>query len=323
MSAPTDHRRTAIRGHGHPDYGVAAVIVDPQAGEGRVADEVSAVERALEDTGLGFTMAVAEGAGAATRLATEALDGGGRFVVAVGDDGTVQDVVNGMFRDGRPIVQEPVLGVIAANSGCDLVRSFGLPGDVGGAAGHLTGENTYPLDVMKVLFGAGGSPPVRYAVNVAEIGFHAAAANSAARLPTGLRGARTFLGFWAAYARTRGQTIRLATDTRELEIDSWSVVVGNGQFSDNGVRLSPRSYPGDGALDALVFTGPKSDAYRMLPRMFRNGEHVPSPHIKEVRVKIRLGVDADRPMPVVADGRALGTTPVTFQIVPRQILLKI
>jgi diacylglycerol kinase (ATP) len=322
MSAPTDPRTTAAPVHGRSAFGVAAVIVDPQAGEGRVGDEISAVERALGETGLEFSLAIAEGAGAATRLATEALEGGGRFVVAVGDDGTVQDVVNGMFREGRPIAEEPVLGVIAANSGCDLVRSFGLPGDVRAAAGHLTGENTYPLDVMKLLFG-GDSRSVRYAVNVAAIGFHAAAANSGASLPRGLGRARAFLGFWSSYARARRQTIRLATDTRELEIDSWSVVVGNGQFSDNGVRLSPRSYPGDGVLDTLVFTGPKSGAYRMLPRMFRNGEHVPSPDIKEVRVKIRLGIEADRPMPVVADGRALGTTPVTFQVVPRQILLKI
>ena len=55
------------------------------------------------------------------------MDGGVRFLVAVGGDGTVQEVVNGMFRDGRPIMEEPVLGVVPAHSGCDLVRSFGLP----------------------------------------------------------------------------------------------------------------------------------------------------------------------------------------------------
>ena len=46
------------------------------------------------------------------------------------------------------------------------------------------------------------------------------------------------------------------------------------------MRLSPRSFPGDGVLDALVFTGPKSDAYRLLPRIFRHGDHVPDPDIQ-------------------------------------------
>ena len=106
-------------------------------------------------------------------------------------------------------------------------------------------------------------------------------------------------------------------------MSGWSVVVGNGQFADGGMRLSPRSFPGDGVIDGLVFTGPRADAYRLLPRVFRHGDHVPDPNIQEVRAKISLRVDADRPMPVVADGRPVGTTPVSFQVVPQPILLKL
>ena len=102
--------------------------------------------------------------------------------MAVGGDGTVQEVVNGMFRDGRPIVDEPVLGVVAAHSGCDLVKSFGLPGDVDAACGHLLGENTYPFDVVKVAFtGPDGERAIRYSVNLAEIGFGAAVAARSCR----------------------------------------------------------------------------------------------------------------------------------------------
>ena len=87
-------------------------------------------------------------------------------------------------------------------------------------------------------------------------------------------------------------------------------MIGNGQFADGGIRLSPRSFPGDGVLDALVFTGPRSDAYRLLPRIFRHGDHVPDPNIKELRAKLKIDVASPRPLPVVADGRRLGTTPV-------------
>ena len=61
----------------------------------------------------------------------------------------------------------------------------------------------------------------------------------------------------------------------------------------------------------------------MLPRIYRHGDHVPDPHIKELRAKIRVAVRADRPLPVVADGEPLGTTPATFQIVPRALRLKL
>ena len=101
-------------------------------------------------------------------------------------------------------------------------------------------------------------------------------------------------------------------------------MIGNGQFADGGIRLSPRSFPGDGVLDALVFTGPRSDAYRLLPRIFRHGDHVPDPNITELRAKLKIDVD-------VAAGRcrwsptggARARRPSTFQVVPQQILLKV
>ena len=61
----------------------------------------------------------------------------------------------------------------------------------------------------------------------------------------------------------------------------------------------------------------------MLPRIYRHGDHIPDPNIEEMRAKIRIAVDAERPLPVVADGVPLGTTPATFQVVPQQILLKL
>jgi diacylglycerol kinase family enzyme len=305
-------------------FGALAVIVDPTAGEGRVAAEVGAVERALAHRGLEHRIQVAVAPGDVSRLATAALDEGYRYLAAVGDDGTVQDVLNGMFRDGRTIVDSPVLAVVAAGSGCDLVRSFGLPGDVEGAASHLMGENTYELDVMKITArGRNGAPEVRYAHNVAEVGLHASATAKAAGFPRWMGNGRRFVGFWAAYAGTRRAVLDVVVDGRPQQHRAWSVIVGNGQFADGGLRLSPRSFPGDGVLDALLFTGPKSDAYRLLPRIFRHGDHVPDPGIKELRARVALRIDGPRPLPVVADGSVLGTTPVTFEVVPRQILLKL
>jgi len=300
-------------------FGPLAVLIDPRVGDRGVATEV---ERALGARGLRYRLQVGETSAELTRLSRAAFDEGYRFVAAVGDDATVQDVVNGIFRDGRPIVEEPVLGVVAAG-GCDLSLSFGLPRDVAGAVGHLAGDNTYPFDVMKIaVTGPDGERVIRYAHNVAAVGFHAAAT-----IATGTGGAhanlRRFLRFWRAYLHSSAQPLTIGTDRRTIEARAWSVVIGNGQFTDGGIRLSPRSFPGDGVLEALVFTGPKSDAYRMLPRIFRHGDHLPDPNITELRAKLKIEVLSPKTLPVMADGQALGTTPVTFQVVPQQILLKV
>ena len=299
-------------------FGVLAVIADP-----RLADEIPAVERALASRGLEHRLLVANGT-PVSGLASRALDEGHRFLVAVGDDATVQDVVNGMFREGRPILDEPVLGVIPGPDGCDLVRSFGLPSGTEAAASHLTGDNTYELDLMKVTATVpGGARVTRYAHNLAQVGMGAQQLACATKAPAWLGPTRRFYGFWCGYLKTRPTSVSVAHDKRTWEGSAWNVVVANAQFTGGGLRLSPRSFPGDGVLDALVFTGPRSGAYTQLPRLFRHGDHVPDPTITELKAKIRFEVTSATPLPVIADGVPLGTTPVTFQVVPRQVLFKL
>jgi diacylglycerol kinase (ATP) len=299
-------------------FGVLAVIADP-----RTAPELPDVARALETRGLEHRLLVANGMAPAA-LATQALDEGHRFLVAVGDDATVQDVVNGMFRDGRPIREEPVLGVIPAGAGCDLVRSFGLPSETDAAAEHLSGENTYDLDLMKVTATLpDGGRITRYGHNLAQVGMGAQQRACATKAPEWLGSAKRFYGFWCGYLKTRPTSVTIAHDTRSWEGTAWNVVVANAQFTDGGLRLSPRSFPGDGVLDALVFTGPRSGAYTQLPRLFRHGDHLPDPSITELKAKLRFEITTTTPYPVLADGVPLGMTPVTFQVVPRQVRFKL
>ncbi len=111
-------------------FGELTVIVNPHAGKRHVGEEIPELERTLRARNLPYRLLRTQGPGDATRFAREALGSGGRFLVAVGGDGTVHEVVNGMFDDeGKPIVPDAVLGVVAAGSGCDLIRTFGLPGD--------------------------------------------------------------------------------------------------------------------------------------------------------------------------------------------------
>ena len=301
-------------------FGPLTAIADPRAGGGRLRDELPVLERTLKALDLEHTIVLAEDRGIATALAADALRAGSRYLVAVGDDRTVQDVVNGMFVDGRPLVEEAVLGIVPGRTGCDLSLSFGLPGDTQGACRHLVGQNTYPLDLMKITCRSGtDETSTRYAANLAEVGMGAEVARRNERRQTN-RG--RFVAFWGGWLHGRPRQVTVLADHKSWEGRAFNVIVGNGQFVA-GLRMSPRSFPGDGILDALVFSGPRSDAYTMLPRIYRHGDHIPDPNIQELRAKIRIAVDADRPLRVAADGVPFGTTPATFQVVPQQILLKL
>ncbi len=305
-------------------FGELTVIVNPHAGKRHVGEEIPELERTLRARNLPYRLLRTQGPGDATRFAREALESGARFLVAVGGDGTVHEVVNGMFDDeGKPIVPDAVLGVVAAGSGCDLIRTFGLPGDATRACHHLTGDNTYPLDIGKITYSTGdGERAVRYFVNVAEVGLGAAVAARAERMSPSLGRSKYFIGFWLTLPRFKLAEVRVVAGRRSYEGPAYLVVLGNAQYYGGGMKISPRSFPGDGVLDALVFKGPKSDAFTMLPKIYR-GEHLPHDHVEEFRVKSELLVEADRALPIEADGEVLGTTPVTFEVLPQPILMKL
>lgn len=305
-------------------FGELTVIVNPHAGKRHVGEEIPELERTLRARELPYRLLRTEGRGDATRFAREALEGGGRFVVAVGGDGTVHEVVNGMFDDqGSPIVHDAVLGVVAAGSGCDFIRTFGLPGDASRACLHLTGDNAYPLDVGRLLYTTvGGGSDSRLFVNVAEAGLGAAVAARAERMSPRLGQSKYFFGFWLEMPRFKLADVRVQADRKTYEGPAYLVVVGNAQYYGGGMKISPRSYPGDGVLDVLVFKGPKSDSFTLLPKIYR-GEHLPHDHVEEFRVKRELVIEADRPLPIEADGEVLGYTPVTFDVLAQPIRMKL
>jgi YegS/Rv2252/BmrU family lipid kinase len=302
-------------------YGDLVLIANPQSGRGRIAEELPEVERQLIARKLGYRIVETEAPGHATALAREALEGGTRFLVAVGGDGTIQEVINGMLEDGRPVAGDAVLGVVAAGSGSDFVRTFGLPGDTVKAVRHLQGDRLYPIDVIRAEYRLDDEVVTRFVVNVAECGLGAAVVRRAARLPRWLGRSRYFWGFWLSLGPYRPSVVRVRVDRKEFDGTANNVVVANCQFYGGGMRISPRSYPGDGLLEVQISTGPKSEAFTLIPKIYR-GEHVPHPHIKELRGR-EIEVDGERPLPVEGDGEVLGTTPARFTVLPEVVALKI
>jgi diacylglycerol kinase family enzyme len=303
-------------------FGPLVLLVDRRAGRGIAAAEVPEIERTLLSKGLDHRVAQSSEAGELTGLAAAALRAGERFLVAVGDDRTVAAVVGGMIEDDRPVAEDAVLGVVAAGSGCDFVRTFGLPGDATRATTLLAGDKVVQIDVAKAECSrSSGERAVTYYPGVAQVGMGAAMVARAERFPRALGRGRSFLGFWSALARFRPAELRIRTGSTGFDGTALTAVVANCQYHGDGRRVSPRSWPGDGLLDVLVMKGPKSDAFTRLPAMFQ-GDWLPDPNVVELKGRT-VDVDADRPLPIEADGIVLGTTPATFGVIRLALRLKV
>jgi diacylglycerol kinase (ATP) len=306
-------------------FGPPCLIVNPRAGGRGAARSLTKVEAALAERGLEHDVEVTAGPGDATRIARRRLGDGWRFLVAVGGDGTVHEVVNGMTgaEDGAPTSEGAVLGVVAAGSGCDYIRTFGLPSRPAGAVARLAGDATRPVDLARITYtDPEGRRAERCFANIAEVGLGASTAAKAARLPRWLGQSRYLVAFWAVLPGHRAGAARIEVDgTVAHDGRAVNVVAANGRYFGGGMHVSPRSDPSDGTLELLVFTGPKTDSFTMLPQVYR-GRHVPHPRIVELRGG-RFRVDSAQPLDVEADGEVLGTTPVTIEVLPRALTLKV
>jgi YegS/Rv2252/BmrU family lipid kinase len=302
-------------------FGPLVLIANPSAGRGTVSQALTRVERVLTEATLDYRVVRTTHPGHATEAARQALSDGERYLVAVGGDGTVHEVVNGMVCDGGPVAADAVLGVVAAGSGCDFVRSFGLPPDAGQAARHLAGDEVRTIDVGTVTCADGDT---RCFVNIAQAGLGGAVVARAARLKgVGrlLGGARYAAGFWLTLPRFRPAAVRLDADGQYHAWRAFNVVVANCRFYGGGMQISPNSDPGDCLLDILVMTGPKSDSFTTLPKVYK-GAHLPHRNIAELR-SAQLSIEAEPGFPVEADGEVLGVTPASFGIIPGAIRLKV
>jgi diacylglycerol kinase (ATP) len=302
-------------------FGPMVLVVNSRAGKGAVAKSLPELESHLRQRGLEYEVRKTEGPGHASVLARAALEEGKRFVVAVGGDGTIHEVVNGMIKDDKPILADAVLGVVAAGTGCDFIKTFGIPAMPGHAAAHLDGPESFPIDIGKITYQQDGETVTRYFANIAEVGIGAAVVAKAAKLPRFLGPTVYFFAFWMELRRHRIAQVKVDLVDRVYDGYMNNLVVANGQFFGGGMKVAPKAAPTDGLLDIQIEHARKREAIAIMPKIYK-GTHVPHPDIEEAK-RVKVSIEADRPLPIEADGEVLGTTPATFEVLKDVLSIKV
>ena len=309
---------------GHP-FGRALLVCNPRSGRGTVGRTLPELRRHLDARGVDHDVHLTAGPGDATRAARAAAEGGTRYVIAVGGDGTVHEVVNGLLRgDGTPVADDLVLGVASAGSGGDFARTFGLDRKPEVIARHLATDATMAIDVGRATFTdrAGATRSVLFA-NIAEVGYGAEVVRRAERLPRFVGRVRYLLASWAAIREVRRPRTRVVLAHADVTVPLVNLVVANGQFFGGAMKVAPRALPDDGRFNVQAFTGSSSQVFTMGPKIYK-GDHLPHPQIAEWQ---SATVDVEAPegqrLAVEADGEWLGYTPARFAVVDTPLLLSI
>lgn len=302
-------------------FGIITLICNSRSGNGGVGKALPEVEKNLKLRGLPYEVFHTQSAGHATQLAREALERGSRFLVAVGGDGTVHEVVNGMIENDKAVNPDAVLGVVAAGSACDFIKTFGIPAMPAHAVSHLDGDGAFSIDIGKMTFMKDGVETVRYFPNIAEVGMGAATVGKAARMPRWFGPTIYFFAFWLTLFKHKAANVVVDLVDKKYEGPMNNMVIANGQFFGGGMKIAPKAAPTDGLLDIQVEHAKKRESVALMPKVYK-GKHVPHPDILEAK-RVRCSITSERPLPVEADGELLGETPASFEVLKDIIRLKV
>ncbi len=287
-------------------------ILNPVAGHGRSQRVLARLQAALTNrSGVRTVTWSTSGPGHARELALRAAREGYTRIVAVGGDGTVHEVLNGLMEAGPQLLARVGLGVVPAGSGNDFARNLGIPAQPQALADRLTGGTWGRVDV--------GLVNGRYFGNVAGVGFDAEVAALANRLPKYLPGTLTYLGgALAMLARYRNARVSLVLDGTPLERRVLLVAVGNGACYAGGMIICPGARMDDGRFRVVVAGDlTRLEVLRVLPTIYRGG-HMGHPKV-EAFDAAEVVISADRRLFVQADGEIVGTTPARLRILPRAL----
>jgi diacylglycerol kinase (ATP) len=302
-------------------YGSPLLICNPRAGSGAARRDVVELRHHLDARGIEHEVVFTEHRGHATKIARSALKDGRRFLVAVGGDGTIHEVVNGIIEDDASVRADAVLGVAASGTASDFIKTFGIPALPAHAAAHLDGPESFPIDIGKVTYDIDEVRKTRYFCNIAEVGLGAVVARRASSLPRVLGPLLYPSALWLAMMSTRMCQVKIDLVDRSYEGPMFNLVVANGQFFGSGMKIAPRAAPTDGLFDIQVQHASKVEMLAQWPKVYR-GEHVPHPDVLEAK-RVCASITSERPLPIEADGELLGHTPATFELLKDVLRLKV
>jgi YegS/Rv2252/BmrU family lipid kinase len=291
----------------------AKVIVNPVSGAGVVRRKWPRIQRILRETGLPFDHEFTQGALHGTELAKEAVAKGYELVVALGGDGTINEVVNGLI--GPAGKSEADLGVIYTGTANDFAHSLGLPRNLRQSCRLLTSPKRVEVDVGAVEYICQGEVRQRLFVNVAGAGFDAAFLRAAV---TSLRplGAKLpyVAGLFKVVATFSPKDFVVSLNDGTEKWHAHTVLVSNGRYAAT-MPFDPDADLGDGQFEVMPLgflemlqAVPK--AYLRVPDSYGKAKYKRSSSVR---------LESQQRLQVEADGEVLGELPARMWVLPKAL----
>jgi len=296
------------------------IILNPTAGNGNGLRVLPQIEQLLKDNQLCYELTRTEGVGHGIDITRQAVMDGCEFIVAVGGDGTVNEVINGLMQCKQEGMTIPALGVLSVGRGNDFAGSMGIPTDLEGGVRALAGGDRRTIDIGKV--SGGIYPQGRYFGNCVGVGFDAITTIEVHKLPRW----GGFLAFLVAVLKTvflynHAPMASIEFDGKSITQRSLLISIMNGRRLGGGFYMAPASEPDDGLFDLCIAEQMSPfEVIKMIPH-FTRGDQATQPTIKTGQAA-QINITAvDGPLPAQTDGEIICVdgSRLEIEVLPRQL----
>ncbi|NJM06963.1 diacylglycerol kinase family lipid kinase [Candidatus Gracilibacteria bacterium] len=287
----------------------SCIILNPKAGRGMAARRLAELEHALRAAGLAFDLVETDKRLGAHLLAERAVEHDYTQIIAVGGDGTLNEVVNGVLAGQTQSGRRVPVGIVPIGTGNDFIKALDgvKPNDFTGAATRIARGHTRAIDIGRIEVESEDVSLVCYFVNGLGMGMDAQVTVESDKLHY-LSGPLVYYGgIAAAFFSYRAKPMRVRAEGIDVEQRLLFASIGNGRCQGGSFYMTPQATIDDGLLDICIVEN------MSLPRMLTalplltRGEHTALPQVTMARAD-RVEVSSAWPFPVATDGEVVTTS---------------
>lgn len=296
------------------------VIVNPNAGGGKGKKDWKRISDLLTRENISFISRFTGRRGQAIDYTDEAIEKGFRRFISVGGDGTLNEVVNGIFIRNRVPANEITIAMIPVGTGNDWGRMFGIPSIYEGAVKVIAEGKTMLHDIGLVDYFEGEQSRRRYFINITGLGFEALVVKKTNRQKDRGRNSKAiyFFNILSSLVSYRITAADIIIDGRKSSADIFSINVGNGRYCGGGMRQTPDALPDDGLLDVTVIKEMGRLEIIKNLRLLYDGTILSHPKVDGYRCR-NLKIESESLLFIESDGELLGHTPAEIGIIPSAV----
>jgi YegS/Rv2252/BmrU family lipid kinase len=297
------------------------IIVNPNAGVRKGARDWPKISQLLNETGIDHLCVLTEHRDHANLLAREFIEKGYRNIAVVGGDGTMNEVLNGIFLQKVLAPSEILLGMIPVGTGNDWCRTFGIPFDYREAISILKQGKTFLQDVGKISYFKKEDHQIRYFMNIAGMGYDALVAKKTNLMKEKGKGGPLTYIFFVFAGLLQYKFIEAVIDVDGEQVfkgEIFSMNVGICKYNGGGMMQVPFAVPDDGILDMTVIKKTSKFAVIRYTRKLYDGTLVDLPIVETFRGQT-IRIRSTGRLYLEADGESLGHSPFVYEILPRSL----